>query len=70
TGASIRRVDETSFGMKIGSSGVSKSSLGDKKLVYWSIGMELDLIQKWLKELNLWSIDGELSCTAVICHKS
>jgi hypothetical protein len=69
-GASIRRVDKTSFGMKIESSGLSKSSLGDKKLVYWSTEMELDSIQKRLEELNLWSIDSELSCTAVICHKS
>ncbi|CAJ2663272.1 unnamed protein product [Trifolium pratense] len=69
-GASIRRVDETSFGMKIGSSGLGKSSLGDKKLVYWSTEMELNSIQKRLEELNLWSIDSELSCTAVICHKS
>jgi hypothetical protein len=69
-GASIRRVDKTSFGMKIGSSGLGKSSLGDKKLVYWSTEMELGSIQKQLQELNLWSIDSELSCTAVICHKS
>jgi hypothetical protein len=69
-GASIRRVDKTSFGMKIESSGLSKSSLGDKKLVYWSTEMELGSIQKQLQELNLWSIDSELSCTAVICHKS
>lgn len=69
-GASIRRVDETSFGMKIGSDGVSKSSIGDRKLVYWSTEMELESIQKRLKELNLWSIDSELSCTAVVCHKS
>lgn len=69
-GASIRRVDGTSFGLKIGSGGVSKSSLEDKKLVYWSTEMELDSIQKRLEELNLWSIDNELSCTAVVCHKS
>ncbi|XP_061340859.1 uncharacterized protein LOC133287301 [Gastrolobium bilobum] len=69
-GARIKRVDETSFGMKIGSGNVGKSSLGDKKLVYWSTEMGLDSIQKWLEELNLWGIDGDLSCTAVVCHKS
>lgn len=69
-GASIRRVDETSFGMKIESGGVSKSSLGGKKLVYWSTEMEPDSIQKRLEELNLWSVDSDLSCTAVVCHKS
>ncbi|KAK7349342.1 hypothetical protein VNO77_06641 [Canavalia gladiata] len=69
-GARIRRVDETSFGTKIGSDNVGESSLGDKKLVFWSADMELDSIQKWLEELNLWSIDSDLSCTAVVCHKS
>lgn len=69
-GASIRRVDETSFGMKIGSSEVSKSSLGDKKLVYWSTEIGQDSIQKRLEELNLWSIDRDFSCTAVVCHSS
>lgn len=67
-GASIRRVDETSFGIKIGSGGVGKSSLGDKKLAYWSTEMGMDSIQKRLQELNLWSIDSDLSCTAVVCH--
>lgn len=69
-GASIRKADETSFGMKIESGGVSKSSLGDKKLVYWSTDMKPDSIQKRLEELKLWSIDSDLSCTAVVCHKS
>ncbi|RDX79715.1 hypothetical protein CR513_39836, partial [Mucuna pruriens] len=69
-GARIRRVDETSFGTKIGSGNVSESSLRDKKMVYWSTEMELDSIQKRLLELNLWSIDSDLSCTAVVCHKS
>ncbi|XP_057455000.1 uncharacterized protein LOC130746399 [Lotus japonicus] len=69
-GARIRRVDETSFGLKIGSGNVSKSSLGDKKFVYWSTEMEMDSIQKRLEELNLWGIDSDLSCTAVVCHSS
>uniref|UniRef100_K7MEL2 Uncharacterized protein n=2 Tax=Glycine subgen. Soja TaxID=1462606 RepID=K7MEL2_SOYBN len=67
-GARIRRVDETSFAAKIGSG--SETSLRDKKLVYWSSEMELNSIQKWLEEFNLWSIDSVLSCTAVVCHKS
>uniref|UniRef100_A0A0R0IZ47 Uncharacterized protein n=1 Tax=Glycine max TaxID=3847 RepID=A0A0R0IZ47_SOYBN len=67
-GARIRRVDENSFATKIGSG--SETSLRDKKLVYWSSEMELNSIQKWLDEFNLWSIDSDLSCTAVVCHKS
>ena len=71
SGARIGRVDdETAFGMRIGSDNISKSSLGDKKLVYWSAEMGLDSIQKLLEELNLWGIDSDLSCTAVVCHES
>ncbi|KAI4305892.1 hypothetical protein L6164_029224 [Bauhinia variegata] len=69
-GAKIRRLDETTFAMKIGSSSIKKSSLGDKKLVYWPGQMGMDSIRKWLQELNLWAIDNESSCTAVVCHKS
>ncbi|KAK4278836.1 hypothetical protein QN277_016625 [Acacia crassicarpa] len=69
-GAKFRKLDETTFGIKIGSANVNKSSLGDKKLVYWSAEMGLESIQKWLEELNLWVVDQENSCTAVVCHKS
>lgn len=69
-GARIRRVDENSLATKIGSGNVSESFRVDKKLVFWSTEMELDSIRKWFKELNLWSIDYDLSCTAVVCHKS
>lgn len=65
-GARIGRLDETTFAMKIGSNNV----LGDKKLVYWSAEMGIDSIQKKLEDLNLWGIDSESSCTAVVCHKS
>ncbi|QHO52307.1 Transferring glycosyl group transferase, putative [Arachis hypogaea] len=70
SGARIGRVDETTFGMKICSDKVGKSSFEDKKLVHWSTVMELESVQKCLEELNLWSIDSDLSCTAVVCHKS
>ncbi|KAI9074715.1 hypothetical protein K1719_043305 [Acacia pycnantha] len=69
-GAKFRKLDETTYGMKIGSANVNKSSLGDKKLVYWSAEMGLESIQNWLEELNLWVVDQENSCAAVVCHKS
>ncbi|CAI8607814.1 unnamed protein product [Vicia faba] len=66
---SLGRKDSSTQG-SIESGSVSKSSLVDKKLVFWSTEMEPDSIQKRLEELNLWSIDSDLSCTAVVCHKS
>ncbi|XP_054796442.1 uncharacterized protein LOC129301855 [Prosopis cineraria] len=69
-GAKCKKLDETTYGVKIGSGNVNKSYLGNKKLVYWSTEMGLESIQKWLEELNLWVVDQESSCTAVVCHKS
>jgi hypothetical protein len=28
------------------------------------------LIQKRLQELSLWVVDGDSSCSAVVCHQS
>lgn len=70
-GARIKRADETSFGTKIGANGVNQSSLeAGKKMVYWSMDMGLDLIQKQLEALGMWVIDADSSCTAVVCHQS
>ncbi|KAK2641035.1 hypothetical protein Ddye_022798 [Dipteronia dyeriana] len=70
-GVRIKRVDETSFGVQIRTEkNANISSLGvGKKLVYWSAELGLDVIQKQLKEMRMWIIDGELSCVAVVCHQ-
>ncbi|KAL0842998.1 hypothetical protein Bca101_016243 [Brassica carinata] len=49
-------------------------SLGDgldgKPVVYWSPEVGSSTIQTKLAELNLWLVDDDLSCKAVICHNS
>ncbi|XP_050236316.1 uncharacterized protein LOC126686320 [Mercurialis annua] len=69
-GLRVNWVDESSLGVKIGANSVNQSSLIAGKMVYWSDEMGLNLVQKRLEELNMWAIDGDSSCTAVICHQS
>ena len=66
-GVRVKWVDETSFGVKICTEkNANISSLGvGKKLVYWSVEVGLDVIQKQLEELRMWIIDG----VAVVCHQ-
>ncbi|XP_015577465.1 uncharacterized protein LOC8262860 isoform X2 [Ricinus communis] len=69
-GIRINWIDETSFGMKIGADSINRSSLEAGKMIYWSAEMGLNLVQKRLEELDMWAIDGDSSCKAVICHQS
>uniref|UniRef100_A0A5B7C562 Uncharacterized protein n=1 Tax=Davidia involucrata TaxID=16924 RepID=A0A5B7C562_DAVIN len=70
-GVKIKRVDELSFDVNIHTGNVNHTSLGDgKKTVFWSSEMGLDLIQKRLEELDMWIVDGDNSCTAVVCYQS
>ncbi|KAL5799436.1 hypothetical protein ACOSQ4_032320 [Xanthoceras sorbifolium] len=70
-GVRIHWVDESSFGMEIGAKNANRSSLDvGKKLIYWSAELGSNEIQKQLEELSMWLIDGDLSCSAVVCHQS
>ncbi|KAJ0083580.1 hypothetical protein Patl1_30096 [Pistacia atlantica] len=67
----IKRINETNVGMVLDAENANRSSLEvGKKLVYWSTELGLDIVQKRLKELSMWIIDGDSSCLAVICHQS
>ncbi|KAM7486794.1 hypothetical protein LguiA_002803 [Lonicera macranthoides] len=78
-----KKVDEKNFGMNIISSSSSLSSRsnanvtslfssveGGKKVAFWSGETNPGLVEKRLKELGLWIVDGDSSCTAVVCHPS
>ncbi|XP_018813939.1 uncharacterized protein LOC108985923 [Juglans regia] len=70
-GVRIKRVDETSFSVKIGADGVNQSSFGDgKKMVFWSTEIGPNLIQMQLQESGMWILDSDSSCMAVVCHRS
>ncbi|CAH9083141.1 unnamed protein product [Cuscuta epithymum] len=58
------------------SSSVNASSLNttqmpipnNARFVFWSSEMNTDLIQQQLVQIGLWIIDGDMSCTSVICY--
>ncbi|KAF6155257.1 hypothetical protein GIB67_019783 [Kingdonia uniflora] len=67
----IKKVDELSFGVKVGENGFSETALEvGKKAVFWSSETSFSFIQKKLEDLGVWAIDAEFLCTAVICHQS
>jgi hypothetical protein len=70
-GVRIHRIDEASVGIQIHADTSNQSSLeAGKKMAYWFAGTGVDLIQKRLQELSLWVVDGDSSCSAVVCHQS
>ncbi|XP_058107394.1 uncharacterized protein LOC131250982 [Magnolia sinica] len=70
-GARIKRIDEVQHGLKVGGAHVNQTSLeSGKKMAFWSSEMGLDLIQRRLKDIGVWVIDGDEACTAVVCHQS
>ncbi|PIA53855.1 hypothetical protein AQUCO_00900444v1 [Aquilegia coerulea] len=70
-GVRIRKVDDLRFGLKIGTNYTNQTSVGDeKKMVFWSSEMRVDLIQSGLGKLGVWVVDGDNSCTSVVCHQT
>ncbi|XP_077236309.1 transferring glycosyl group transferase [Tasmannia lanceolata] len=70
-GQRIKRLDEMIYGIKIDTNRVNRTSLeGGKKMIFWSSFMGLDLIQRRLEDVDMWAIDGDSSCTAVVCHRT
>ncbi|CAH2072923.1 unnamed protein product [Thlaspi arvense] len=69
-GKRIKTVETMSIAENTNANSVNQS-LGDgKPVVYWSPEVGSNIIRTKLAELNLWLIDDDLSCKAVICHSS
>ncbi|KAM0950853.1 putative nucleotide-diphospho-sugar transferase [Dioscorea sansibarensis] len=65
----IQRLDDDMLGLKLSSTTVDGAySETSKKWVFWSLSLDIDSIQRCLQDINMWLIDEDLSCTAVICH--
>ncbi|KAB2028073.1 hypothetical protein ES319_D05G074800v1 [Gossypium barbadense] len=69
-GIRFKRIDEKSFGMKIGNQNLNQALETNKKVVYWFRELDMNSIQKHLQEMSLWVIDNDSSCRAVVCHNS
>ncbi|CAN8256540.1 unnamed protein product [Cochlearia groenlandica] len=49
---------------------LNQSLVDNKPVVRWSPEVSSSIVQTKLAELNLWLIDDDLSCKAVVCHRS
>ncbi|KAG9132402.1 hypothetical protein Leryth_008340 [Lithospermum erythrorhizon] len=41
-----------------------------EKIVSWPSKMNSDIIKKKLRNFNMWALDEDRSCSAVVCHRS
>ncbi|KAG7555023.1 Nucleotide-diphospho-sugar transferase [Arabidopsis suecica] len=69
-GKRIKTVETMDIAENTNANSVNQS-LGDgMPVVYWSPEVAPNMIRSKLEELNLWLIDDDLSCKAVVCHSS
>ncbi|KAL1567881.1 hypothetical protein AAHA92_03308 [Salvia divinorum] len=62
-------IDEMHIGLDFGALQANSSSFDrDDKFVIWSSDIELGVLQKQLAHVNLWFLDGDSSCSSVVCH--
>ncbi|KAL5708479.1 hypothetical protein ACHQM5_019271 [Ranunculus cassubicifolius] len=68
--AKIGLLDEVNWALRIGLNSSNGTRIGDgHKIVFWTPETKMELIQRWLGESGMWVVDGENSCTAVVCHQ-
>ncbi|XP_057801679.1 uncharacterized protein LOC131016898 [Salvia miltiorrhiza] len=65
----FKNIDEMHLGLDFGALQANSSSFDrDNKFIIWSSETELDLLQKQLAHIDLWFLDGDSSCSSVVCH--
>ncbi|KAI3450059.1 hypothetical protein Pfo_006724 [Paulownia fortunei] len=66
-----KNIDEMRLGLDVGTVHVNSTSFQrENKFIIWSSETEFDIIQNQLVHLDLWLVDGDSSCSAVVCHPS
>lgn len=63
------RLDESTFGVRLGYGAMNLSAGDSGKMLFWSPGTSLTSVQRELENLEMWLIDGDSSCVAVVCHQ-
>lgn len=67
----FKNIDEMGLGLDLGTTHVNSTSFQrESKFTIWSSDTEVDIIQKQLANLSFWFLDGDSSCSAVVCHPS
>lgn len=69
-GAKLGKLGEEMRVIELGPNTSNKStSEGQSNVLFWSHSMALDSVQKQLEKMDLWLIDSDSSCSAVVCHQ-
>ncbi|XP_024012625.1 uncharacterized protein LOC18017290 isoform X2 [Eutrema salsugineum] len=68
-GKRIKNVEMMGIAENTNDNSVNQSLGEGKPVVFWSPEVGSKIIRTKLAELNLWLIDDDLSCKAVVCHQ-
>ncbi|KAJ1283379.1 hypothetical protein BS78_03G124200 [Paspalum vaginatum] len=68
-GIRLGKLDEGIRVIELGSSMSNRSILGQSNVLFWPHSVASDSVQKQLENMDLWLIDSDLSCSAVVCHQ-
>ncbi|XP_062196837.1 uncharacterized protein LOC133899781 [Phragmites australis] len=67
------RLGKLNEGMRVIELGPNTSnrstSEGQSNVIFWSRSMSSDSVQRQLENMDLWLIDSDSSCSAVVCHQ-
>lgn len=67
----FKNIDEMHLGLDLITLQANSTSFhGNEKFVIWSSETDLDILQKQLTEMDSWFLDGDSSCSSVVCHPS
>lgn len=65
----LRRLDESTIGARLGYEAMNRTALEGGKMLFWPPEMSLATVQRELENLEMWLIDADSSCVAVVCHQ-
>jgi hypothetical protein len=67
-GAKLGKLGEEMRVIELGPN-TSNKSISEGNVLFWSHSMASDSVQKQLEKMDLWLIDSDSSCSAVVCHQ-
>ncbi|PKA67150.1 hypothetical protein AXF42_Ash004642 [Apostasia shenzhenica] len=61
--------EESKIGAKLSAEVVNKTFPNSAKMILLPRNMDLDSTERELSSIDMWLIDGDLSCVSVVCHQ-
>jgi hypothetical protein len=69
-GVKLGKLNEEIMVMELGPNMSNRSlSDGQSKMLFWPHNMASDSVQRHLRNVNLWLIDSDSSCSTVVCSQ-